>query len=66
MKIYDFTQPELRFFRDNCNFTEDEIILFEHRSKGVPLEECAELMNVSLATVKRLSKRVNNKIIRVC
>lgn len=66
MKIYDFTQPELRFFRENCNFTEDETILFEHRSKGVPLEECAERMNVSLATAKRLSKRVNNKIIRVC
>ena len=66
MKIYDFTVPELNYFRDYCNFTEDERVLFEYRAKNIPLETSAEIMNVSLSTAKRISKRVNNKITRVC
>ena len=54
MKVYDFTVPELDYFRAKCNFTEDERTLFEYRSKNIPLEQCAELMNVSVSTVKRL------------
>lgn len=66
MKVYDFTVLELNYFRTYCNFTKDESTLFEYRAKGVPLEQCAELMNVSVSTIKRLSRKVNNKIIRVC
>lgn len=66
MKIYDFTVPELNYFRQNCNFTREERMLFEYRSKNIPLEQCAELMSVSVSTVKRLSRKVNSKIIRVC
>ena len=66
MKIYDFTVPELNYFRDYCNFTEDERVLIEYRAKNIPLETCAEIMNVSISTAKRISKRVNNKIIKVC
>jgi hypothetical protein len=66
LKIYDFTVPELNYFRDYCNFTEEERILFEYRAKNIPLETCAEIMNVSLSTAKRISKRINNKIIKVC
>ena len=66
LKVYDFTVPELDYFRAKCNFTEDERTLIEYRSKNIPLEQCAELMNVSVSTVKRLSRKVNAKIIRVC
>ena len=66
MKIYEFTLPELEYFRSMCNFTKDERTLFDRRSEGCSLEQCAEIMNVSVATVKRISSRVNNKIMRVC
>ena len=66
MKIYDFTVPELNYFRDYCNFTEDERVLFEYRAKNISLETCAEIMNVSLSTAKRISKRVNCKITKIC
>lgn len=66
MKIYDFTVPELNYFRENCNFTAEEMTLFEYRSKNIPLETCAEIMNVSISTAKRISRRVNNKIIKIC
>jgi hypothetical protein len=66
LKVYDFTVPELNYFRTYCNFTDEERALFEYRAKNYPLEYCAELMNVSISTAKRLSRKVNNKIIRVC
>lgn len=66
MKIYDFTKPEIEYFLQNCNFTEEEEILFRYRSKNMPLETCAEIMNVSISTVNRISKRVNKKIVKVC
>lgn len=66
MKVYDFTVPELNYFRTYCNFTKDESTLFEYRARNIPLEQCAELMSVSVSTVKRLSRKVNAKIIKVC
>lgn len=65
MKICDFTCPELDRFRMLCNFTADEMILFRLRSKDVPLEECAETMNISTSTVKRIQKRIWSKIDRI-
>lgn len=65
MNVYDFTVPELNYFRDVCNFTEPERELFELRAKCVPLEQCAERMNVSISTAKRISRRVNRKILKV-
>ena len=61
MKIYDFTILELNYFRTYCNFTDDERTLFEYRAKQYPLEYCAELMNVIISTIKRLSRKVNNR-----
>lgn len=66
MKLYNFTEPELEHFMEVCNFTSEERELFDYRSKNTPLERCAELMNVSVSTIKRLSRKVNSKIIRVC
>ena len=66
MKIYDFTIPELEYFRDNCNFTKEELVLFEYRAKNISLEYIAEIMNISVSTAKRISRRVNKKIIKVC
>ena len=66
MKIYDFTVPELNYFRDNCNFTHEEQMLFDYRAKNIPLECIAEIMNISVSTAKRISRRVNNKIIKIC
>lgn len=65
MKIPDFTLPELEYFRHTCNFTMSEREFFEYRNKEYTLEQIAELMNVSVPTAKRLSKKVNSKIIRV-
>lgn len=66
MKVYEFTVPELEYFRTYCNFTRDERTLFDYRSRNIPLEKYAELMNISVSTAKRISRNVNTKIIKVC
>ena len=66
MKLYVFTKKDIGRFLTECNFTPDEERLFRLRCQEHTLEYCAEQMNVSMSTINRLSKRVNNKIIKVC
>lgn len=65
MIISDFTIPELNYFRENCNFVGLEIRVFELRSQGIPLEEIADILNMSVDGVKKISRKVNTKIIKV-
>lgn len=65
MKICDFTMPEIRNLLAECNFTEDEEILFLFRIKDVPLEKCAEKMNLSVATVCRINQKIRDKVQRI-
>ena len=62
MIVSDFTVPELDLFRKQCNFTENERSVFELRSKGVTLEEIAEILNMSVEGIKKVSRKVNRKI----
>ena len=65
MKICDFTMPELDKLRRECNFTKEQVALFDLRAKNIPLEECAEKMNVSVSTVYRINKAIKKKIDKV-
>ena len=62
MQIRDLTRTEADLLQALCNFTKEENTLFELRLQDIPLEDCAERMNVSIPTVKRISQRVNKKI----
>ena len=65
MIVSDFTVPELDRFREQCNFVGNESNVFELRSKGIPLEEIAESLEMSVENVKYISRKVNNKILRI-
>lgn len=62
MIISELTLSEADYLQAVCNFTRDENKLFELRLQGVSLDECAERMHRTLASVKQLSRKVNNKI----
>lgn len=64
MQIRDLTMSEADYLQAVCNFTKDENTLFELRLQDIPLEDCAERMNISVPTVKRISQRVNAKVSR--
>lgn len=65
MIIADFTKPELDYFRENCNFVNDEIQVFEMRSKGCTMEEIAEMLNISIDKAYKISRKVKKKILKV-
>lgn len=65
MKIADFTQPEIDHLWSVCNFTNLEIPLFDGRSKGKTLEQIANELDISIDYARKISQRVNRKIIKV-
>ena len=65
MTIADFTNRELQYFRKECNFVNLEIVVFERRSQGVPLEQIAEDLHISYDYARKISCKVNKKILKV-
>lgn len=65
MKIYDFVEKELQFFRNECNFTEEEMQYFNLRSKGKSNIQIADEMHISEAKVSVLARKVKSKMKRV-
>ncbi len=45
--------------------TAQELTFFDLRNGECCLEECAELINISVSTVKRINKKMKEKIIRI-
>lgn len=66
MKVCDFTRKEIEYCINECNFTDSELQLFNMRCKDMQLERCAEKMDVSISTVKRINRKMKDKILRVC
>lgn len=65
MKVYDFVEWELQKFREECNFTDEELQCFELKAKDKSIEYIAQQMHISTAKVSRLVKRVKSKILKV-
>lgn len=65
MTLSEFTKPEFDYFRQNCNFVNLEIKLFEERAKGISLEQIAEDLHISYDYARQLSRKVNKKILKV-
>ena len=63
--IRDFVEPELEYFRSQCNFTPDELEYFNLKAKDYSNVRIANEMNVSEAQVSKLAKRVKSKMLRV-
>ena len=65
MIISDFTNIELEYLRSTCNFVNDEKDIFNLRGQGLSLEEVAEVLELPIDTVKKISGKVNKKIKRI-
>lgn len=65
LKIYDFTEHELRIFRQECNFTDDELQVFNLKAKNKSIVYIAMEMNISEPQVSKLTARIKKKILKV-
>lgn len=65
MKICDFTKPELDKFREQCNFTEDEMQCFDLKAKGMTNIQLSMQLAMSESKVSMTMKRVRTKITKI-
>lgn len=63
--IPDFTKPEIEYIVHNANFKTEEKMLFNMRNNEHSIEECSEMLNVSVSTTLRINKKMMNKIMKV-
>ena len=61
----EFTEPEVEYFRQKCNFTEDERDVFELRVRGKSIVAISLALHMSESTVSRRLRGIKNKIVRV-
>ena len=65
MNISNFVEWELQKFRNECNFTLEELEFFNYRAQNIAIEYIAEKMNISVSKANQLSKKVKSKILKV-
>lgn len=61
----EFTEPECQHFREVCNFTPEELAVFDLRVKDNSLVQIADKLGMSSSTVDRRIKNIKRKIIKV-
>ena len=65
MKLSDFTVPELNHYRELCNFTEDELAVFNLKARGKSIVQISMELNISESQVSKLTSKINKKMVRV-
>ncbi len=65
MLLKEFTVPECERFRTMCNFTEEEMKVFDLRVRGKSIVEIQIALHLSESTVNRRIKDVKKKIHKV-
>ena len=60
LQIRDFVEWELQKFRDECNFSEEELEVFEMKAKDKSMA-----LNISESKVSQLVARIKKKIKKV-
>lgn len=61
----EFTKPECERFRRECNFTNEELAVFDLRVKASSIIEIQHALNMSESTVNRRIKSIKKKIYKV-
>lgn len=65
---FDFTKPELEYIKENANFNNEQLKIFElltHKTGRKSIVYISIEMNMSESTVKRRIKEIKKKIIRI-
>lgn len=65
MKYCNFVKSELDYFRSECNFTDMEREYFDLRARDKSNVEIQFIMHLSENQVRRISKNVKTKIMKV-
>lgn len=62
--MIELIESEISYLREHCNFTEDELKVFNARTKGETLVAISISMCMSESYVSKVHKRVKEKVRR--
>lgn len=65
MVMHEFTQPQIDYFVDKCNFLPLEKEFFLLRTKGYTLDEIAGILPITRRSADNYSKKIKKKILNV-
>lgn len=65
MRLDTFTEAECEYFRQGCNFTDDERAVFDLRVKGMSRVKIAASLAISIATTDRRLRGIYEKVNKV-
>lgn len=65
MKVSDYTKIEVNTFRELCNFTGDELTVFELLAHGMLRKQIQTRTPYGESTVCELCRKVESKVARV-
>lgn len=65
LQIYDLTKPELEKYREECNFSEDELKFFNARAQHKTYVQISVECYWSEAKVYKLNRAVKRKMNRL-
>lgn len=61
----EFTEPECERFREQCNFTDEELAVFNLRVKNNSIVQIQDKLHMSESMVNRRIKNIKKKILKV-
>ncbi len=64
-KLSEFTRPECEYFRRNCNFTDEELAVFDLRVRDKSIVQICFALGMSESTITRRIRSIKRKIYRV-
>ena len=65
MKLSTLTKPEVDYFIENCNFTDQELTYFKLKTKDYSNVSIASKMSISESSVSNIAKRVKKKLDKI-
>lgn len=61
-KLERLSKPELEFLIDNCNFSDEEIIIIRMSNTGSSEVQAAERLNLSISSICKKKRQIMSKI----
>ena len=65
MKLREFVEPELDKYRKLCNFTDEELAVFNLKAKDKSIVQISMELHISESQVSKLTNRINKKMARI-
>ena len=65
IELGDLVEPELEYFRQYCNFSDEELMYFNLKAKGKSTIQITMQMHISESKMFNIARKVRKKILKL-